>query len=89
MITIAWALFGALLGVAAAQKRGFSVAAGIIGGLLLGPFAFLLFAVSGVTQGSGQRRKCPVCAEWIQSEALVCRYCHHNLTHQVAAKGTR
>ena len=38
-----------LIGVAAAQKKGFSIAAGILGGLLLGPLAFLMFFVSGVS----------------------------------------
>jgi len=71
---IAWALFGALLGVAAAQKKGFSMAGGIIGGLLLGPLAFLLFFVSGIT-GSDTQRKCPHCAEFIKAEATVCKHC--------------
>jgi len=35
MWVIAWPLFGALIGVAAAQRKGFSVAGGILGGLLM------------------------------------------------------
>lgn len=75
---IAWALFGALLGVAAAQKKGFSLAGGIIGGLLLGPLAFLLFFVSSV--GGEARKKCALCKEWIQADATVCRHCHRVVT---------
>lgn len=73
-----WALLGALIGIAAAQRKGFSVAGGVIGGLLLGPLAVLLFFVSGVTRGD-QQRKCPHCAEWVKPEAKVCKHCHRDL----------
>ncbi|WP_293765726.1 hypothetical protein [uncultured Aquitalea sp.] len=66
---IFWALFGALVGVAAAQKRGFGTAGGIIGGLLLGPLAVLMFFASG------SRVKCPACAEWMQKKANICPHC--------------
>ena len=49
---IAWALFGSLIGIAAAQRRGFSTVAGFIDGFLLGPFAILMFLISGVTRHS-------------------------------------
>lgn len=73
-----WWVLGALIGVAAAQRKGFSVVGGVIGGLLLGPLAFLMFFVSGVSS-SNERRKCPHCAEWIKSEAKVCRHCHREV----------
>jgi hypothetical protein len=73
-----WALLGALIGVAAAQKKGFSIVAGAIGGMLLGPFSLLMFLVSGVSSGD-RRRKCPSCAEWVQAAAKVCKHCHHEL----------
>ncbi len=72
MWMVFWALFGALIGVSAAQRRGFSVAAGIIGGLLLGPLAVLIF-VSGYARRCDP--KCPQCAEWIKAEAKVCKHC--------------
>lgn len=74
----AWALFGALIGVAAAQRKGFSVAGGIIGGLLLGPLAFLLFLVTGVATHN-ENRKCPHCAEFVKSDAKICKHCHRDL----------
>lgn len=78
-----WALLGALIGVAAAQRKGFNVAAGVLGGLLLGPLAVLMFFVSGVT-GDDRRKKCPFCAEWINHAAIVCPHCRRD---QPAARG--
>jgi len=76
---LGWAVIGALIGVAAAQKRGFSTVGGVVGGLLLGPLAFLMFLVSGVS-GSDRNRKCPFCAEFIKAEAVVCKHCGRALT---------
>lgn len=70
---IFWVLFGALIGVVAAQKRGFGTAAGVIGGMLLGPLAILMFFASG------SRRKCPECAEWVKNEARLCPHCKSDI----------
>ena len=75
---LGWPILGLLFGLAAAQKRGFSPVAGALGGLLLGPFALLLFFVSGVTRGD-QRRRCPSCQEWIQAKATVCPKCRRDV----------
>jgi hypothetical protein len=69
-----WILFGALIGVAAAHRRGFGTAAGVIGGMLLGPLAILMFLADG------GRRQCPQCAEWIQKQAKICPHCKSDLT---------
>src|SRR5258706_10331175 len=82
---IAWALFGALLGVAAAQKKGFSMAGGIIGGLLLGPLAFLLFFVSGVTK-EHTTKKCPHSAEIIKPAAPGCKHCGRDVLAPLAPR---
>jgi hypothetical protein len=74
-----WPLIGAAIGAYAAQKRGFSTIGGVIGGLLLGPLAFLLFFVSGIVSANEQQRKCPFCAEWIRPEATVCKHCHKDV----------
>ena len=63
-----WLLF-ALVGLGAANHRGFSPIAGIIGGLLLGPLSVLLFWVSS------SKVRCPHCAEWIHKQAAVCKHC--------------
>jgi len=83
---LTWGLLGALIGVAAAQKRGFSVIGGVLGGLLLGPLAFLMFFVTGVS-GSDRNRKCPFCAEFIKAEAVVCKHCGRALTTVTDAPG--
>lgn len=73
-----WALFGALIGIAASQRKGFHIAIGIIGGLMLGPFAFLMFFITGIVGGDAMR-KCPHCAEFVKSDAKVCKYCQRDL----------
>lgn len=83
MTMLIWALLGALIGVAAAQRKGFSVAGGILGGLLLGPLAVLMFAVSGVSKGD-KKKKCPSCAEWIKLEAKVCPHCRRDVVALLA-----
>lgn len=73
-----WPVLGILIGIYAAQKKGFSVVAGAIGGLLLGPLAFLMFFVSGVTRAT-ETKKCPHCAEFVKFEAMVCKHCGRDL----------
>ncbi len=57
----------------------YGVIGGVLAGALLGPFAFILFFVSGIISSSEQRKKCPFCAEWIRHEAIVCSHCQRNL----------
>jgi hypothetical protein len=75
---LGWCVCGALIGFAASQARGYSAAAGLLGGLLLGPLAVLMFAVSTVTR-AGRNVKCPHCAEWVKPEAKVCKHCQRDI----------
>lgn len=75
-ILIGCAIFGALIGYVAAQKRGWSPVAGVLGGALLGIFSPLLFFVSGVSKND-RSKVCPQCAERVKAEAKVCRFCQH------------
>lgn len=74
MEILAWWIIGALIGYAASQKKGFSPVGGVLGGMWLGPLAFLMFLVTGVTKHN-ENRKCPHCAEWVKGEATICKHC--------------
>ena len=57
MLLLGWLLLGALIGMAAAQKKGFSLAGGVIGGAALGPIgAWLLYLVVHDTRYNLYRR---------------------------------
>src|SRR6478752_5531913 len=73
-----WGLLGALIGVAAAQRKGFSTVGGVLGGLLLGPLAILMFFMSGIFS-SDESRKCPECAEFVKGDAKKCKHCGSEL----------
>jgi hypothetical protein len=67
-----WAFFG-LLGIYLAQKKGINKVIGFLAGILLGPLVFLIYFVKQ------ERMKCPMCAEFINKGALICRYCKYQL----------
>jgi len=69
MLLLFWPALGALIGVAAAQRRGFSVVGGAIGGMLLGLLSPLLFLVSPT------QKKCPSCDRWVSLAAKACPHC--------------
>jgi len=82
-----WTILGALIGVLAAQVRGFNLLAGIVVGALLGPFAFLMFFASGVTREDASRVHCPHCDEKISPRATVCPHCQRDVA-RAAAEGS-
>jgi hypothetical protein len=86
--TFSWILLGALLGVLAAQKRGFNVVGAALGGALLGPLAFLMFFMSGLVS-SDKRKKCPFCAEFVKQEAIVCPHCQREIGNIPTAASAR
>ncbi len=75
-IVILWVVF-ALVGYAAAKFRGWNPFIGLVFGCILGPLSVFLFLVSGVTRGEPAKlqKRCRECAEMVQAEARVCRYC--------------
>ena len=69
-------LLGAVIGLAARERRGYSTAEAVIGGLLLGPFAFILFWLSPF---GGRKLRCPSCRAWIPHAARTCQHCGHDV----------
>ena len=71
-----WAGLGASVGGIAAHRRGFSLATGVVAGLVLGPLAVVLFFVPLSVSHPAQRLKCPYCDGTVPSDARVCQHCH-------------
>ncbi len=71
-----WAGLGASVGGMAAHRRGFSLAIGVIAGLVLGPLAVVLFFVPVYVSHPAQRLECPYCDGMVPSDARVCHHCH-------------
>ena len=73
LFAVFWMLFGALVGLSAANRKGFSPAAGVCqSGLprILSPLMYLI---------SAEKKKCPYCAEGIKKEASICPHCRKDL----------
>lgn len=66
-------LFG-VIGIAIGTKKGLHPVVAFVGGALLGPLWFLiLFAKS-------KKKTCPNCAQFVDHQALICKYCGSKLT---------
>ena len=75
-----WAGLGVVVGYVAAQRRGFSLVAGVVAGLVLGPLAVVLFFVPVGVSNTVQQQKCPYCAGWVTPKTRVCTHCSAILT---------
>ena len=73
-ILIAALLIG-LLPAAIAKSKGYS----FMGWWLFGAALFIVALPVAICMKSSHKgeKQCPVCAEWVKSEALVCRFCRH------------
>lgn len=83
-IGIIW-FFSALAAASIYRSKGRSEASAFLLGLLLGPIAVVLAALTSTDEAglekralrSRKMRKCPACAELVKWDAKVCRYCGH------------
>ena len=75
-----WSLLGAFIGYLESQRRGFSPVGGVLGGIVLGPLAFLMFAVDGIATAKEHSKPCPYCAERLKVEAVACKHCGRDIS---------
>lgn len=64
-----------------AQSKHRSITGWVILGIIFGVFAVIVLLIlpNANPATSGNLRKCPFCAEFVQWEAIVCRHCGRDL----------
>ena len=79
-----WLLCGVVAAVIVSNKGGGAIA-GFFVGALLGPLGIIISLFMGNDAAkadklvaSGQMKKCPMCAELVQAEAVICKHCRHD-----------
>ncbi|MBN8843282.1 MAG: hypothetical protein J0H88_08535 [Sphingomonadales bacterium] len=83
LLLVVWLICG-LIAAGVASSNGGSGLLGFFAGLFLGPVGVIIaMFIRGPSQkiahqvAAGQLKRCPRCAEGVQSAAQVCRYCGH------------
>ncbi|OQX61140.1 MAG: hypothetical protein B6I38_09665 [Anaerolineaceae bacterium 4572_5.1] len=84
MVKIPYIVIWIICGVVAGyiyKQRGRSQGIGFFGGVLLGPIGIILAVITPT-----QLIKCPHCAERIQPDAKICRYCGKEIPEELQQK---
>lgn len=81
---IFWIICGGIAAMIASSKGG-SGGLGFLAGVLLGPLGIVVALFMGSEAGkverqvtSGGMKKCPMCAEAVLADAVICKHCRHD-----------
>ncbi len=84
VLFVVWGICG-IVAATICDSRGGNWAAGFAVGFLLGPLGILLSLFMGseahaieAKVAAGRAKKCPMCAEAVLPEAVICKHCGHD-----------
>ncbi len=84
VMILLWIVCGWVAAAVAGSKGG-SAVLGFLAGLLLGPLGIIIALFMGTEEGrarvrvaSGEAKRCPMCAEAVLADAIICKHCRHD-----------